>query len=235
MGFTRPGPYIYEFLAEMKITYETVTMLIDIIDQGTALLEDGKLTTPDLIRLIVRHHFCCLGFWNNFNLLLCLSPESESIIQVFQVLDFIHMFSKFTTCNRDMVPSIWINKAKILANELLCVFLETEATAGKGGKAKPGGTGTMYRLQTLRDVFRIIFRDNNVSHAASYKVSSYFKNTIIMADEITLILNLSNPRQHSRLQPLQEWIKEFKELDTFSCLCVSCFLCWNIIYYISFS
>lgn len=44
MGFTRPGPYIYEFLAEMKITYETVTMLIDIIDQGTALLEDGTLT-----------------------------------------------------------------------------------------------------------------------------------------------------------------------------------------------
>ena len=116
-----------------------------------------------------------------------------------------------------MVPSIWINKAKILANELLCVFLETEATAGKGGKAKPGGTGTMYRLQTLRDVFRIIFRDNNVSHAASYKVISYFKNTIIMADEITLILNLSNPRQHLRLQPLQEWIKEYKELDTFSC------------------
>jgi len=117
-----------------------------------------------------------------------------------------------------MVPPIWINRAKILANELLCVFLETEATAGKGGKAKPGGTGTMYRLQTLRDVFRIIFRDNNVSHAASYKVSSYCKkDTSIVADAITLIINLSNSRQHSLLQPLQEWIKEFKELDTFSC------------------
>ena len=216
MGFTRPGPYIYEFLAEMKITYETVTMLIDIIDQGTALLEDGKLTTTNLIRLIVRHHSCCLGFWKFFNLLLCPSPECESIIQVVLVLDFIHMFSKFTTCNRDMVPPMGINKAKILANELLCVFLETEATAGKGGKVKPGGTGTMYRLQTLRDVFRIIFRDNNVSHAASYKVSSYFKkDTSIVADEITLIINLSNSMQYSLLQPLQEWIKEFKELDTF--------------------
>lgn len=46
LGFTRPGPYIYEFLAEMKITYETVSMLIDTIDQATALLEDGKLRTP---------------------------------------------------------------------------------------------------------------------------------------------------------------------------------------------
>jgi len=45
LGFTRPGPYIYEFLAEMKITYETVSMLIDTIDQATALLEDGKLLT----------------------------------------------------------------------------------------------------------------------------------------------------------------------------------------------
>lgn len=43
LGFTRPGPYIYEFLAEIKITYETVSMLIDTIDQATALLEDGKL------------------------------------------------------------------------------------------------------------------------------------------------------------------------------------------------
>jgi hypothetical protein len=43
LGFTRPGPYIYEFLADIKITYETVTMLIDTIDQATGLLEDGKL------------------------------------------------------------------------------------------------------------------------------------------------------------------------------------------------
>ena len=45
LGFTRPGTYIYEFLAEMKITYETVSMLIDTIDQATALLEDGMSLT----------------------------------------------------------------------------------------------------------------------------------------------------------------------------------------------
>lgn len=47
-GFTRPGPYIYEFLAEMKITYETVSMLIDTIDQATGLLEDGKSLTTSI-------------------------------------------------------------------------------------------------------------------------------------------------------------------------------------------
>ncbi|XP_073396887.1 regulator of telomere elongation helicase 1 homolog isoform X3 [Physcomitrium patens] len=86
LGFTRPGPYIYEFLAEIKITYETVSMLIDTIDQATALLEDE-------------------------------------------------------------------------ANERTV-----------GAKSKAGGTGTMYRLSTFRDALRIIFRDNNVSHAGSYKV-----------------------------------------------------------------
>lgn len=30
----------------------------------------------------------------------------------------------------------------------------------------------MYRLSTFRDALRIIFRDNNVSHAGSYKVSA---------------------------------------------------------------
>jgi regulator of telomere elongation helicase 1 len=85
LGFTRPGSYIYEFLADIKITYETVTMLIDTIDQATGLLED-----------------------------------------------------------------------------------EANGRTG-GGKVRPSG-GTMYRLQTLRDALRIIFRDNNVSHAGSYKV-----------------------------------------------------------------
>lgn len=42
MGFTRHGSYIYEFLAAMKITYETATILIDTIEQATTLLEDGK-------------------------------------------------------------------------------------------------------------------------------------------------------------------------------------------------
>ncbi|KAH8937953.1 hypothetical protein BDL97_16G056800 [Sphagnum fallax] len=85
LGFTRPGSYIYEFLADIKITYETVTMLIDTIDQATGLLED-----------------------------------------------------------------------------------EANGRTG-GGKVRPSG-GTMYRLQALRDALRIIFRDNNVSHAGSYKV-----------------------------------------------------------------
>lgn len=43
-GFTRPGSYIFEFLASMKINWETATMLIDTIDQATNLLEDGNHT-----------------------------------------------------------------------------------------------------------------------------------------------------------------------------------------------
>ncbi|KAG0608502.1 hypothetical protein M758_8G111000 [Ceratodon purpureus] len=86
LGFTRPGSYIYEFLSEIKITYETVSMLIDTIDQATTLLED-----------------------------------------------------------------------------------EANEGAG-GGRSKAGGSGTMYRLSTFRDALRIIFRDNNVTHAGSYKV-----------------------------------------------------------------
>jgi regulator of telomere elongation helicase 1 len=41
LGFTRPGAYIYEFLAAMKITWETATVLIDTIEQASTLLEDG--------------------------------------------------------------------------------------------------------------------------------------------------------------------------------------------------
>ncbi|KAJ7524999.1 hypothetical protein O6H91_17G031600 [Diphasiastrum complanatum] len=40
LGFTKPGPYIYEFLSSMNITYETVMMLIDTVDYATDLLED---------------------------------------------------------------------------------------------------------------------------------------------------------------------------------------------------
>lgn len=39
-GFTRPGPHIYDFLADIKINQETVTMLIDTIDHAINLLED---------------------------------------------------------------------------------------------------------------------------------------------------------------------------------------------------
>lgn len=54
-------------------------------------------------------------------------------------------------------------------------------------------------------------------------------DTSIVADEITLIINLSNSRQHSLLQPLQEWIKEFKELDTFL---LTCFMLPLLEYYL---
>lgn len=43
LGFTRPGAYIYELLADLNITDKTATMLIDIIEQAALLLEEGKL------------------------------------------------------------------------------------------------------------------------------------------------------------------------------------------------
>lgn len=39
-GFTRPGPYIFEFFADLNITIETANMLIDTIDHAVNLLED---------------------------------------------------------------------------------------------------------------------------------------------------------------------------------------------------
>ncbi|XP_058074806.1 regulator of telomere elongation helicase 1 homolog isoform X2 [Magnolia sinica] len=41
LGFTRPGPYIYELFADLNITYVTATMLMDTIDQAALLLEDA--------------------------------------------------------------------------------------------------------------------------------------------------------------------------------------------------
>ncbi|KAF6141004.1 hypothetical protein GIB67_006633 [Kingdonia uniflora] len=43
LGFTRPGPYIYELLADLNITDETATMLIDTIEGAVELLQDGKV------------------------------------------------------------------------------------------------------------------------------------------------------------------------------------------------
>lgn len=40
MGFTRPGHYIYEFLSDLNITYETANMLIETIDNAALLLEE---------------------------------------------------------------------------------------------------------------------------------------------------------------------------------------------------
>ncbi|XP_077212407.1 regulator of telomere elongation helicase 1 homolog isoform X2 [Tasmannia lanceolata] len=41
LGFTRPGPYIYELFADLHITHETANMLIDTIDHAALLLEDA--------------------------------------------------------------------------------------------------------------------------------------------------------------------------------------------------
>eukprot|EP01018_Ginkgo_biloba_P023975 Gb_04351 [translate_table: standard] len=40
LGFTRPGPYIFEFFSDLNITTETASMLIDTIDHAASLLED---------------------------------------------------------------------------------------------------------------------------------------------------------------------------------------------------
>ncbi|RZC50378.1 hypothetical protein C5167_018802 [Papaver somniferum] len=45
LGFTRPGPYIYELLAKLNITHETSNMLIDIIENASLLLEDAESAT----------------------------------------------------------------------------------------------------------------------------------------------------------------------------------------------
>ncbi|XP_072959072.1 regulator of telomere elongation helicase 1 homolog [Typha angustifolia] len=45
LGFTRPGSYVYEFLADLNITYETASMLIETIDNASLLLEEGTSET----------------------------------------------------------------------------------------------------------------------------------------------------------------------------------------------
>ncbi|CAL1377958.1 unnamed protein product [Linum trigynum] len=42
LGFTRPGPYIYELLANLNLTHDTATKLIDIIEEAAVLLEEDK-------------------------------------------------------------------------------------------------------------------------------------------------------------------------------------------------
>ncbi|CAM8999416.1 unnamed protein product [Rhodiola kirilowii] len=41
LGFTKPGPYIYEFLAELNITDHTAKQLIQTIDDAVVLLQEG--------------------------------------------------------------------------------------------------------------------------------------------------------------------------------------------------
>ncbi|KAI3521617.1 hypothetical protein L1887_11088 [Cichorium endivia] len=45
LGFTKPGPYIYELLGELNITHKTATMLIDTIEDATVLLEEDAKTS----------------------------------------------------------------------------------------------------------------------------------------------------------------------------------------------
>jgi regulator of telomere elongation helicase 1 len=47
IGFTKPGPYIYDFLADIKINHDTVNMLVDTIDHAMNLLEDGTICDPE--------------------------------------------------------------------------------------------------------------------------------------------------------------------------------------------
>lgn len=47
LGFTKPGPYIYDFLADLNITQKTANMLVDIIEEATVLLEEDANTTED--------------------------------------------------------------------------------------------------------------------------------------------------------------------------------------------
>ncbi|KAJ9568519.1 hypothetical protein OSB04_004485 [Centaurea solstitialis] len=47
LGFTKPGPYIYELLGELNITHKTADMLLTTIEDATILLEeDAKTTAP---------------------------------------------------------------------------------------------------------------------------------------------------------------------------------------------
>lgn len=40
LGYTKPGPYIYELLAELNITQDTVPKLIKILEDATVLMEE---------------------------------------------------------------------------------------------------------------------------------------------------------------------------------------------------
>ncbi|PON35161.1 DNA helicase (DNA repair), Rad3 type [Trema orientale] len=42
LGYTKPGPYIYELLADLNITPKTSSKLIDIIEEATELLEEDN-------------------------------------------------------------------------------------------------------------------------------------------------------------------------------------------------
>lgn len=63
LGFTRPGNYIYEFLSDLNITYETANMLISTIDNASLLLEEGnessvKFLVPYVDFILFYYFFC---------------------------------------------------------------------------------------------------------------------------------------------------------------------------------
>lgn len=44
LGFTKPGPYIYELLGDLSVTSKTANKLTGIIEEAALLLEEGELT-----------------------------------------------------------------------------------------------------------------------------------------------------------------------------------------------
>lgn len=65
LGFTKPGPYIYELLADLNITHDTVTKLTDIIDEATLLLEEGENSTDGGVRQKTKGITCRLETMND--------------------------------------------------------------------------------------------------------------------------------------------------------------------------
>ncbi|KAL3632993.1 Regulator of telomere elongation helicase 1 [Castilleja foliolosa] len=45
LGFTKPGPYIYELLSELNITQKTADMLMEIIEKACTILEEDASTS----------------------------------------------------------------------------------------------------------------------------------------------------------------------------------------------
>lgn len=52
LGFTRSGDYIYEFLSDLNITFETANMLVDTIDNAALLFEGISHDLTQLIFLL---------------------------------------------------------------------------------------------------------------------------------------------------------------------------------------
>ena len=42
LGFSKPGPYMYELLADLNITHKTALQLVGIIEDATKLLEEDN-------------------------------------------------------------------------------------------------------------------------------------------------------------------------------------------------